>query len=189
MSFDLQLMHGFDFHRDSGDLAGAFVTEKMDGWRVRWTGARLFTRKGVELNPPSWFTEGLPRVALDCELWAGYQKRREVNALMASKVQDWRGMKLWVFDDPDAPGDFAARHDAMMRLDLGGFSEVVPMARLHSTAALAGLLAQVVGRGGEGLMILRAGARYASGRSNRLLKFKPVHLPEFHTRDTRCVSV
>ena len=189
MSFDLQLMHGFDFHRDSGDLAGAFVTEKMDGWRVRWTGARLFTRKGVELNPPSCFTAELPPLPLDAELFAGYGQRNAVCRLLASRVQNWRGMKLMIFDGPTLCGDFGARHEKLMGLRVGGCAEVVAMARLFSMNQLPTMLASVTSRGGEGLMISRAGAPYASGRSNRLLKLKPQHLPEFHTRDLRCIAV
>ncbi len=183
------LQHGLEYHRDSGDLAGAYVTEKMDGVRVRFDGKSLWTRQGCPLRAPDWFTKGLPAVPLDCELWGGYQNRRAVNALMASKVQDWSGMKLWVFDAPDVPGDYAARHDAMTRLDLGGCAEVVPMHVLFSMDALPTMLASVTSRGGEGLMLHRSGASYAPGRSNRLLKFKPAHLPEFHVRDVRAVAV
>ena len=53
-----ELMHGCDFDGSEGDLSGSYVTEKFDGWRVRWTGARLFLRSGKALHAPDWFTEG-----------------------------------------------------------------------------------------------------------------------------------
>ncbi len=174
-----KLMHGFDFDRNDGDLSGSYVVEKLDGWRVRWTGTRLFLRSGKAVNAPDWFTEGLPRRILDCELWAGRGARDEVSRAVASKAGNWRSLRLMIFDAPTVAGDFALRHAAMMRLDLGEFAEVVPMEVLPSMDSLPQMLERVVSKGGEGLMIHRRGRSYRAGRVDGLLKFKPQHLAEF----------
>ena len=53
------------------DPAGWLVSEKLDGVRARWDGARLVLRSGLPVAAPAWFTRRLPPVALDGELWLG----------------------------------------------------------------------------------------------------------------------
>jgi ATP-dependent DNA ligase len=46
-----------------------WLTEKFDGMRLFWTGKQLFTRQGKEIIAPQFFTNQLPSVPLDGELW------------------------------------------------------------------------------------------------------------------------
>jgi DNA ligase-1 len=53
------------------DLAGGWLSEKLDGVRAYWDGKSLISRLGNRFHAPDWFLEGLPEIALDGELWIG----------------------------------------------------------------------------------------------------------------------
>ena len=53
------------------DLAGWWLSEKLDGVRAYWDGKSLISRLGNRFHAPDWFLEGLPDVPLDGELWIG----------------------------------------------------------------------------------------------------------------------
>lgn len=85
MNVDALMMHGVDWRGE--DLAG-------------WDGARLWSRGGIRLDAPPAMLEGLPAIALDCELYAG--RGRFVDALRACSGGHWsEDLGLMVFDAPD----------------------------------------------------------------------------------------
>ena len=53
------------------NVTGWWVSEKLDGVRAIWTGTALLTRNGKRLNAPKWFTDSMPDIRLDGELWMG----------------------------------------------------------------------------------------------------------------------
>ena len=53
------------------DLAGWWLSEKLDGVRAYWDGKSLISRLGNRFHAPDWFLEGLPDIPLDGELWIG----------------------------------------------------------------------------------------------------------------------
>ncbi|WP_457325561.1 DNA ligase, partial [Roseateles sp. P5_E11] len=78
-----------------------------------------------------------------------------------------------VFELPAGDGDFE-RRAAKLATMAGGVVMPVQQQRLNSNAELRARLKQVVDAGGEGLMLHRANAPLASGRSDLLLKLKPL---------------
>ena len=50
---DKSMMQGSDYAGQ--DPAGWIVTEKLDGFFARWTGAKLLSRQGVPYNASQWF--------------------------------------------------------------------------------------------------------------------------------------
>src|SRR5512146_1443494 len=50
------------------DLAGWWMSEKLDGVRAYWDGRQFLSRLGNLYHAPDWFGEGLPAVPLDGEL-------------------------------------------------------------------------------------------------------------------------
>ena len=83
-----------------------------------------------------------------------------------------------VFDLPGAEGDFAARAariENLVRLSASSVIAPVEQLRLPDHAALRQRLGDVVHGGGEGLVLHRADALWAPGRSPALLKLKPLH--------------
>ncbi len=51
------------------NIQGWWLSEKLDGVRAYWDGGRFFSRQGNLFHAPDWFTEKLPPVPLDGELW------------------------------------------------------------------------------------------------------------------------
>ncbi|MBJ6980704.1 DNA ligase [Luteimonas sp. MC1572] len=161
-----------------GDVAGYWVSEKLDGVRGRWDGRRLWTRAGHAIDPPDWFTAGWPQHAMDGELWLGRGRFDEVAALLRRSRNDdaWRAVRFLVFDLPEHGGPFAARVAAMRTLSGVGappWLRAVAQSRVADAAGLQARLAAVLSAGGEGLMLHHGTALYTAGRSDGLRKLKP----------------
>jgi DNA ligase-1 len=152
------------------------VSEKLDGVRALWDGTALRFRSGRMVAAPAWFLAALPKTPLDGELWMG---RRSFDALSAAvrRAQpvdaEWRRIRFHVFELPAGDGVFERRAEQLKAL---ASDIVVPVEqqRLTSNAELRAKLKQVVDAGGEGLMLHRADAPVAWGRSDLLLKLKPL---------------
>jgi DNA ligase-1 len=162
------------------DPHGHLVSEKLDGVRAIWDGSRLRFRSGRIVPAPDWFTEALPPVALDGELWGGRGRFDVVSGTVRRVTPDdagWRRLRLMVFDLPSASGDFATRAARIAALATASSSTVwmaVEQTQLPDRAALLQRLDSVVRGGGEGLVLHRADALWSPGRSSALWKLKPL---------------
>lgn len=157
---------------------GFLVSEKFDGVRVHWDGRRLRLRGGGEVAAPAAFLARLPAQALDGELWLGPGQFDALSGLVRRSSPDddaWRAVRYLVFEMPGAPGPFAERArqlEAVVAAAAWPQLVAVPQQRLPDAAALRRHLAEVVARGGEGLMLHRADAPYVTGRAEVLFKYK-----------------
>lgn len=162
------------------DPKGYLVSEKLDGARALWDGRRLLFRSGIEIAAPDWFTARLPSHALDGELWMGRGRFEALSAAVRrSKPQEaqWRSVRYMLFELPGAPGGFEQRVAELKKVaesTAWDGLQVVAQSRIETPAALHKRLREVVAAGGEGLMLHKADAAYATGRSELLLKLKPV---------------
>ena len=162
------------------DPAAYLVSEKLDGVRAFWDGQTLRFRSGRPIAAPVWFIAALPGVALDGELWLGRGRFDELSGIVrrAQPVEaDWRQVKYMVFDLPGASAPFS---EAVLRLQTvlaqaqQPWLQAVPQQRVADAQALQALLNTTVREGGEGLVLHRADALWSAGRSDALLKLKPV---------------
>jgi DNA ligase-1 len=166
---------------DNIEPHGYLVSEKYDGVRALWDGRSLRFRSGLAVPAPTWFTSGLPEQPLDGELWFGRGRFEAVSAAVRRhepREAEWRALRYMLFEIPGAVGDFAARAAALQRLvATARFDALVAVEQttLPDRAALRARLDEVVRAGGEGLMLHRADAPFESGRSDTLLKLKPIH--------------
>src|SRR5690606_4307703 len=64
------------------DVPQYLVSEKLDGVRGRWDGHRLWTRGGLPVAAPAWFTAGWPPVPMDGELWIGRGQFEAASAIV-----------------------------------------------------------------------------------------------------------
>jgi DNA ligase-1 len=163
------------------DPRGWLVSEKLDGVRALWDGQALRFRSGRAIAAPRWFTEGLPAQPLDGELWLG-RGRFEALCGTVRQVQPldraWREVRYALFDLPASAAPFADRAAALRSVVQQAqlpFLLAVAQFELPDAAALQRRLDAVVRAGGEGLMLHRADALHRSGRSDALLKLKPLH--------------
>lgn len=159
--------------------AGWLVSEKYDGVRAVWDGRQLRFRSGLPVAVPAWFTERLPAVPLDGELWLGRGQFEALSGLVRRQVPDdagWRALRYQVFELPQGPARFDQRCQALVHLvQQQGWSalQAVPQQTLRDNVALRQRLGQVLEAGGEGLVLCRAEAPYGAGRVPWLRKLKP----------------
>lgn len=166
-------------YRGDVRLADYWVSEKLDGVRGYWDGSRLWTRGGVAIEAPAWFTAGWPALPLDGELWAGrgqFAVAVSIVRRQAGPDADWRRLRFMVFDLPAHPGGYSERLAALHHLvaDLDRpWVRAVEQRRVKDEAELRAMFDGVVKGGGEGLMLHRADSPYRAERSDDLLKLKP----------------
>ncbi len=160
--------------------AGYLVSEKLDGVRALWDGTTLRFRSGRIVPAPKWFTARLPATPLDGELWMA---RRKFDALSGTvrKTQpvatEWRLVTYMVFELPQGSGTFESRAEQLRGIVQAAAwpqLQAVEQFRVASPVALQARLKAVVAAGGEGLMLHKADAPVATGRSDVLLKLKAV---------------
>jgi len=166
-----------DIYRQGLDLSQYRVSEKLDGIRARWDGTHLISRGGNVFAAPDWFTKGFPAVPLDGELWMGRGRYEEVSSIVRTQQphDGWRNVRLMVFDLPAHGGTFDQRVIEMNRFKTVSDSPylgIIEQRRIGSEEDLVKWLHAVIDQGGEGLMLHRGTALYASGRSQDLLKLK-----------------
>jgi len=99
--------------------------------------------------------------------------------------KEWRQIKYMIFELPDASGTFAQRVQGIR--DIVAQTQwpqlvAVEQFRVADRVALKRKMDEVVRGGGEGLMLHLADAAYITGRSDVLLKLKPL-------QDTEAVVV
>ncbi|MDK4680071.1 DNA ligase [Kingella negevensis] len=165
-------------HYNKQNITGWAMSEKMDGVRAYWDGKQLISRQGNVFTPPAGFTRDFPPFALDGELYAGRGTFERVSATVRSTQGNWQGIRLHVFDVPNAEGNLyqrlslakqhAAKHPNAQFV-------VVPQITVKDEAHARQFLRQIEQGGGEGVMLHNPNAPYTSGRSNDLLKLKTTH--------------
>ncbi len=162
------------------DPAKYLVSEKFDGARALWDGKTLRFRSGRPVTVPAWFIAKLPAQALDGELWLARGRFDALSGIVrkTEPVDDeWRQIKYMVFELPSAPGTFAERAQRIREIVTEAQwpqLAAVEQFRVPDRAALKRKLDEVVRRGGEGLMLHLADALYVTGRSDVLIKVKPL---------------
>jgi DNA ligase 1 len=159
------------------DLAGWWLSEKLDGVRAYWDGKSLISRLGNRFHAPDWFLEGLPDIPLDGELWIGRKAfQRTVGIVRRQDKTDlWKQVRYVAFDAPAVDDAFEGRL-AAIRTHIERYRPTYLTAHEHAICIsldhLRAELARIEELGGEGLMLRQPESRYEVGRSVTLLKIK-----------------
>ena len=159
-------------------------SEKLDGVRAIWDTDTLYTRNGNEIFAPGWFTRALPRgIMLDGELYIGRGKFEQLSGTVRKHSpidEEWRNVKYLVFDSPSVHQNFYERLAAIQNefeqcpyVDWD-IVQLVDQFKLNTDKELDVKLDEIVLVGGEGIILREIAALYESGRSESLLKVKPV---------------
>ena len=165
---------------DEQNVQDYLISEKYDGVRAIWKDRTLRTRSGNIIHAPTWFTEGLPDVWLDGELW---YRRGDFEYVISTVNKDipinseWKNITYMVFDAPNNNADFQSRVTFYTSLIQGlhlAHVKAVDQFSLSTNAELSTYLKNYVAEGAEGLMLQKADAKFADGRSSNLLKLKRV---------------
>ncbi len=93
------------------DVTGWWISEKLDGVRAYWDGSQFLSRLGNTFAAPEWFTAGLPKVALDGELWLERKQFQKTVSIVRRKDQTdlWKQVRYVVFDVPTLAEPFEGR--------------------------------------------------------------------------------
>ncbi|WP_432239294.1 DNA ligase [Herbaspirillum robiniae] len=176
-------------YREGVLLQDYWVSEKYDGIRAFWDGARLLTRGGEVIQAPSWFVRGWLAQAMDGELWGGRGRFEETVSTVRQQTPNeaaWRAISFMVFDLPREPGSFDRRLAALGPLVASlrqPWVEAVRQRKVASHQALQQLLEDVEHQGGEGLVLHRGASLYKPERNDDLLKFKSMEDAEARVVD------
>lgn len=166
------------------DVTRYLVSEKYDGVRALWDGKTLKFRSGRTVAAPSWFLAKLPLEALDGELWLARGQFDVLSGIVRKIVPDdaeWQRVTYKIFELPQpegaAPMPFRERANRIkVIVEHANFPalKAVDQHSVKDRAALKRELNAVVKGKGEGLMLHLADAPYVTGRSDVLLKLKPL---------------
>jgi DNA ligase-1 len=170
------------------DLAGWWMSEKLDGVRAYWDGQQFISRQGNLYHAPDWFIAQLPPTPLDGELWLDRKAFQRTVSIVRrqDKSEHWREISYLVFDAPAMDAVFEDRV-AFLRESLAKVK--ARHVQLHAHAQCRGVehlreeLARVEALGGEGLMLRQPASKYEIGRSTTLLKVKSFHDAEARVID------
>ena len=159
------------------DLAGWWLSEKLDGVRAWWDGKQFLSRLGNQYHAPDWFVAGLPDFPLDGELWLGRQQfQRAVSiARRQDRSEHWRELRYVIFDAPTQDTVFEERVTFiadLVKRHQPPYALALAQERCLSLDHLRGELARIEALGGEGLMLRQPRSKYTVGRSTTLLKVK-----------------
>lgn len=162
-------------------------SEKLDGIRGEWNGTTMLTKQGNPIDVPPYFLENFPPFPLSGEIWGGRQTFERTSSIVATSGQDkgWSSLQFGIFDAPDATlpieerlqraADWFASHPSR-------YAFVINQKPVHNKEHLQKLLKQIEQAGGEGIVLIRKGSRYKTGRSVDILKVK-------HFDDTEAIVV
>lgn len=165
-----------DVYKYSVDPTGWWSSEKFDGVRAFWDTQNMYTRNGNKLKMSDSFRNLLPKdQPLDGELWVDYGKFTEASTLAQGTV--WERLKYQVFDIPDHTLPVEARIVKVKEIVTKINSPQI-LAVTHTKCTgrqhLKEMITEVVGRGGEGLVLRQAGSMYEDRRTQTWLKYKLV---------------
>lgn len=159
------------------DLRGWLMSEKLDGVRARWDGRQLWSKNGGKFFPPAEFTRNLPPFALEGELWGGRGTFEQTVSIVSRRQAHggWLGLKLGIFDLPDAAGGFSQRIEqarSWLAEHPTDYAFVIEQLPVRDRAQVQMELQRVEKIGGEGLIVRRPDSLYRGGRSAEILKVK-----------------
>lgn len=176
-SQELLLLSNFDAERIAKDPQNYLWSEKLDGVRAYWDGKALYSRGGKRIEAPSFFTQGFPPFAIDGELWS---KRGDFERIVSitrskSKAQDWKELKLYVFEVPNQKGGLLARLKVLsdfLSSNPTPYITLIPQHSFKNTQELHAKLSELTKLGAEGLVVRNKNTPYNTGRSKEAMKLK-----------------
>ncbi len=154
----------------SPNPTGWWASEKIWDVRVMFCGKYFWTRGGLRVNAPAWFTKDLPTdLRLDGGLYAGRSGFNEARSA-ANHGRFTSNISFQIYDVPQAPGTWAERIAVAPTLPHAAPVAFWPvLSKQHLVSSF-----HEIRRGqGEGVVIRCPQAvGYQRGRSNSALRLK-----------------
>jgi DNA ligase-1 len=161
----MTLANDWDFDR----IAGWFCSEKLDGCRAYWDGAKFWTRGGNVIHAPEWFTAGLPDRPLDGEIWAG-RGQFEMARLAVQYGRFTPQCRFMIYDCPAEKGSWDRR---MLVAPSGPCFQPVNFWQVAGEWDARKCFLEIEAQGGEGIMLRNPNTLvYETKRTRNLLRIK-----------------
>jgi DNA ligase-1 len=169
---DTDLMHGV--HWSGQDLGGMLLSEKFNGCRAAWDGARMWSRAGIEVRIPDAWRAQLPAMPLDGEIYAG--RNNLIDATLATTCSRFKPFVRFMVFDTMMSATLPQRERAITEA-LAACRIARPVRRTvcESTQHAMEVLEHIRSRHGEGIMAQDPAVPYQPGRSQHILKIKTPH--------------
>ena len=152
-------MLAHNYNPDIHDPTGWLMSEKLDGVRCYSSGSKMYTRNGNPFYAPKWWTDKLPKIALDGELWTSRDDFQKIVSIVRKQDKDneeWKKIKFMIFDAPLVKGTFETRLKRL-RKELesveGGVCEMLKQTVCTSKEELGKLMDSILSEKGEGVML------------------------------------
>ena len=155
---------------EGSDVAGWYMSEKLDGWRMLWDGENFISRQGKIFDAPEWFKNGMPNKVLDGELFLG---RGMFNGIQAAMSGGWSGLEFRIFDAPEIKGDYKKRLRSYRLGKKPAHIRLVGHTLCEGIEHMMEYAAEIVTNGGEGVVLRDPRAIYKAGRTSDVLRWVP----------------
>lgn len=129
------------------DPQGWHMSEKLDGWFLRWDGRQFFTANGNAIAAPDWFSDKLPAHELRGELYAGKAGFGRIAGIIRTG-SGWETLRFAVFDFHRQAFPYSATIAAPYAYTV---PQIVCRGRDHLDQYFSGVIAS----GGEGVILRR----------------------------------
>jgi DNA ligase len=152
-------------------------SEKLDGIRGEWTGTEMLTKQGNRIDVPAYFTENFPSFPLSGEIWGGRGTFERTSSIVATSSHDkgWSSLRFGIFDSKDTDLTIEVRIErarSWFEKHSSNYAFVIEQKPVVDRAHLQHLLEEIEAFGGEGIVLIRKGSRYKTGRTVDVLKVK-----------------
>jgi DNA ligase-1 len=152
---------------------GWFWSEKFDGCRAFWDGARFWTRGGNRIAAPESIIAEMPDgIPVDGEMFAGRGKFEEARiAVQYGRFS--RKIKFVAFDAPAARGTWDQRMAACKNFLGGRFARAAQWGVVKDILHANRIFSRILYAGGEGIVLRNPLVDfYEKGRTENALRIK-----------------
>lgn len=169
------------------NISGWLMSEKLDGIRAIWDGKKLISRNENIFFAPTWFVKNFPPFKLDGELYSKANDFENISSITSKKYpnESWKQLKYYIFEVPNQDGNLTKRLEVLQNYlknhDVK-YIKIIKQIKVKNKSHMKKFLKEVEKKGGEGVVLRDANAKYIAKRTSKALKVKSFH-------DSECVVV
>ncbi len=155
------------------NISGWVMSEKLDGIRAYWDGAKLLTKNGKQIYAPKWFTKDYPLFPIDGELWSKEKDFENISSIVRDKIpsNNWKQIKHYIFEVPNAKGNLYQRLDKLHSIN-SRYIKRIKQIKIKNKQHLQKYFKETIDKGGEGIVVRDPSKSYISKRTSSALKVK-----------------
>lgn len=159
------------------NIAGWYMSEKLDGIRAYWNTKELLTKNGKKIYTPRGFTDNFPAFELDGELWTKRDNFENIQSIVLDKVpsKNWEQITYNIFEAPNSKGNFQQRLKKVndwFAKNKNQSVKIINQIICKDKNHLNSFLEEIVILKGEGVIIKNQNLSYINKRSKNSLKVK-----------------